>query len=107
MADGKGTVRRTLQFRFNLPSADGAQVLALMNSAAPFYEWFGVAGVRLLQNVDDPTRFVQLIEYETPEAIEFNRQRIASDPRIQAYLQTWRTFVQGAVDVDVFQEVTG
>jgi hypothetical protein len=30
---------------------------------------------------------------------------MASDPRVQAYLQTWRTMLGGAVDVDVYQEI--
>ena len=41
--------------------------------------------LRLLQNVDDPARFIHEIEYETHEAVELNRQRIASDPRVQVY----------------------
>ena len=54
--------------------------------------------------MDDPARFVHEIEYETHEAIEINRQRIASDPRVQAWLATWRALLQGAIEVDVYQE---
>ena len=45
------------------------------------------------------------IEYDTHEVIEVNRQRVASDPRVQAYLQTWRSMFPGAVEIDVYQEV--
>ena len=58
-----------------------------MKAATPFFEAFGGRRVRLLQNVDDPARFIQEIEYDTPEVIELNRQRVASDPRVQAYLR--------------------
>ena len=61
--------------------------------------------VRLLQNVDDPGKFVQVIEYETPESIETNRQRVASDPRLQTYLQAWRAMLPGGVEMDVFKDV--
>jgi hypothetical protein len=61
--------------------------------------------VRLLQNVDDPSKFVQIIDYEAVEDWELNRQRIASDPRMQVYLQTWRTMFPGVLEIDVFQEV--
>jgi hypothetical protein len=37
--------------------------------------------------------------------METNRQRIASDPRVQGYLQAWRSIMPGAIEVDVFQEV--
>jgi len=60
--------------------------------------------MRLLQNVDDPARFVQEIEYDTHEVVELNRQRVASDPQVQAYLRTWRSLFPGSVEIDVYQE---
>jgi hypothetical protein len=77
-----------------------------LKSAIPFYETFGGVRIRLLQNVDDPTRFVQEIEYDTPEVIELNRQRFASDPRVQAYLRSWRSLFPNAIEIDVYQDVT-
>ncbi len=47
---------------------------------------FGNAHFRLLQNADDPTKFIQVIEYETHEAFELNRQSLASDMRFQTYI---------------------
>jgi len=104
MANGEKKIRRTLHFRFTL-TGPPAQMLALMKSTAPFYQFFGEAKVRLLQNADDPSRFIQEIEYEAPETMESNRQQIASDPRVQAYLQSWRMMFPGAIEVDVYQEV--
>jgi hypothetical protein len=75
-----------------------------VRAATPFYEAFGGQRVRLLQNVDDPARFIHEIEYDTHEMMEVNRQRIASDPRVQAYLQTWRTLLPGSVEIDVYKE---
>ena len=106
MANETRTVRRTVQFKFTLPAANSGQLAALMKSAAPFYEAFGGRRLRLLQNVDDPTRFVHEIEYDTPEFIELNRQRVASDPRVQAYLRTWRSIFPGSVEIDVYQEAS-
>jgi hypothetical protein len=105
MSNGEQKVRRTLQLRFTLPSADSGQLAAMIRAAAPFYQMFGKAEVRLLQNVDDPARFVQIIEYEADEEWELSRQRIASDARMQVYLQTWRTMFPGALEIDVYQEV--
>jgi hypothetical protein len=99
-------VRRTLHIRITAPAAQPGQLLSLIRAATPIYELFGGTGVRLLQkNVDDPSRFVQVIEYEAPAALELNRQRIASDPAIQGYLQTWRVMLGGVIDMDVYQEV--
>jgi len=98
-------VRRTLQLRFTLPAANSEQLAAMIKAASPFYQMFGNAQVRLLQNVDDPTKFVQEIEYEAQEEWELNRQRIAGDVRMQTYLQAWRTMLPGAPEIDVYQEV--
>jgi hypothetical protein len=104
MTNGSSTVRRTLQFKFTLPTGDAAHILPMLRAAEPFFQAWGSTRSRLLQNVDDPTRFVHEIEYETHEAIELNRRRLASDPRVQAYLATWRALLQGTIDVDVYQE---
>ena len=105
MANDSQTVRRTVQFKFTLPTANSSHLASLLKSAAPFYEAFGGRRMRLLQNVDDPARFVHEIEYETHEVIELNRQRVASDPRMQASMQTWRSLFPGSVEIDVYQEI--
>ena len=103
--DAAVKVRRTLQMRFTLPAADSGQLAAMIKAAAPFYQMFGNAEVRLLQNVDDPARYIQQIEYEADEEWELSRHRIAGDPRMQVYLQTWRSMFPGSIEIDVFQEV--
>ena len=105
MSEEEAKVRRTLHMRFTLPAGDSGQLAAMVKAAAPFYQMFGNAQVRLLQNVDDPAKFVQVIEYEADQDWELNRQRIASDARMQVYLQTWRTMFPGVLEIDVFQEV--
>ena len=102
MAKKERKVRRTLHLRFTMPSADPSHILTLVNASKPFYEMLGGTEVRLLQNVDDPGKFIQVIVYETPEEMEINRARIASDPRMQGYLTAWRTMLPGGVEMDVF-----
>jgi hypothetical protein len=105
MASDDQKVWRTLHLRFTFPAGDPDQLAALMRAAAPFYQLFGNANFRLLRNADDPTKFIQVIEYEAPESFELNRQSLASDLRFQAYLQGWRALLPGALEVDVYQEV--
>src|SRR6202140_3449557 len=105
MSNDEPKVKRTLQLRFTLPSADSGQLTAMIKAAAPFYQMFGNAEVRLLQNVDDPAKLIQEIEYEAHEDWELNRQRIAGDLRMQTFLQTWRVMFPGALEIDVFQEI--
>ncbi len=104
MPNDDAKVRRTLHFKFTLPGAT-EQMIAMMKSAAPLYQMFGEAQVRLLQNVDDPSRFLQEIEYDAPAALELNRRQIAADARVQGYLQAWRTMFPGAIEIDVYKNV--
>ena len=105
MAKEDAKVQRTLHLKFTLPGADPDQLLSVMRSAAPFFQMFGNANFRLLRNADDPTRFIQVIEYETNQAFEINRQSLASDMRFQTYIQAWRAMLPGALEIDVYQEV--
>jgi len=105
MAQASTTVRRTLQFKFTLATGDASQLTTMLKMGWPFIAAFGGKRVRLVQNVDDPNRVVQEVEYVLHEALEHNRQKMASGPRVQAYLQTWRRMLGGAVDVDVYEEI--
>jgi hypothetical protein len=105
MPTEQATIRRTLHVRFTLPGGDPQQLLLMMQAAAPFWQAFGGVQMTLLQNADDASRFVQVIVYETPAALEMNRQQIAGDPRVQAYLQAMRALVPGAVEIDVYRDV--
>ena len=106
MADGDAKVRRILQFKFKFAAAEPARLAQMVKASSAFYEMFGGTRIRLLQNVDDPTQFVQVMEYDAPEFVELNRQRVASDPRIQGFLQAWRAVAPGAVEIDVYEDVT-
>src|SRR5262249_24499477 len=105
MANDSQTVRRTVQFKFTLPTANSNHPASLLKSAAPVYEAFGGRAMRLVPKAHDPARSVNEIEYETHEVIELNRQRVASDPGMQAYLQTWRSLLPGSIEIDVYQEI--
>jgi hypothetical protein len=103
--DSEMKVFRVLQLKFTLPTADPTQFVALIRATAPYYEQFGGKQVRLLQNVDNPAQFIQIIDYEIHQSFETSRQQIAGDPRLQTFLQAWRQMFPGTVEVDVFREV--
>jgi len=103
--DSEKNVYRVLQLRFTLPTADPSQFVRLIKATAPYYELFGGKQVRLLQNVDNPAQFIQIIDYEIPQSFELSRHQIAADPRLQAFLQAWRQMFPGTVEFDIFCEV--
>jgi hypothetical protein len=107
MATETGKAKRVLYLKIRTPSADAATLLvSMMNNAAPLYKAFGDARIRLLRNADDRSQFVQVIEYQADKTLELNRQKLASEPMVQAYLQTWRSLFPGAVEIDVYEDVT-
>lgn len=105
MADNPETLHRVLQMKIRA-LGEPAQVLALVQSTAPFYRALGGTQVRFLQNVDDPAQFVIEVEYEANAALELNRQKISSDPMVRTFLQGWKTLLAGAAEMDVYQDVS-
>ena len=102
MAKVEPKIRRTLHIKFTMTGAS-EQIIAMIKSAAPLYKMFGDAQVRLLQNVDDPGRFLQEIEYDAPETLEQNRQQMASDPRVQGYIQGWKAMFPGSIEIEIYK----
>ena len=107
MAEEAAKAKRVLTIKLRTPSPDATALLAtMMKNALPLYQSFGDAKVRMLRNVDDQTQFLQVIEYQTDQAFELNRQKLASDPMVQNYLRTWRALFPGAVEMDVYEDMT-
>ena len=107
MANDPPKAKRILHVKVKTPSADATTLLTtMMKNALPLYKAFGEAKIRLLRNADDQTQFVQVIEYETDQAVELNRQKLASEPMMQNYLQAWRTLFPGAMEIDVYEDIT-
>ena len=105
MANDNDTLHRVLQMKIRA-LGEPAQVIALIQSTAPFYRALGGTQVRFLQNVDDPSQFVIEVEYEANAALEVNRQKISSDPMVRTFLQGWKTLLAGAAEMDVYQDVS-
>ena len=50
--------------------------------------------------------FSRMIEYQMDQTIELNRQKFASDPMVQNYLQAWRALFPGTIEIDVYEDIT-
>lgn len=105
MADAPATVKRVLHMKIRAVG-DPGQVLALMKGGSQFYRALGGARFRYLQNVDDRAQFLVEVEYEADAALELNRQKVASDPMVRAFLHGWKQMLAGQADMDVYEDVT-
>ena len=107
MPNDAAKTNRILHIKIRTPSPDTMKVLvSMVKSAAPLYQAFGDVRVRLLQNVDDASQFIQVIEYQADRTVELTRQKLASDPITHNFVQAWRSLFPGAVEVDVYEDVT-
>jgi hypothetical protein len=107
MANDAAKAKRILHVKIRTPSADATTLLTtMMKNALPMYQAFSDAQVRLLRNADDQTQFLQVIEYQTDPTFELNRQKLASDPVMHNYIQAWRTLFPGAIEIDIYEDVT-
>jgi quinol monooxygenase YgiN len=97
---------RILHLRIKTRSADAEELYSFLKEAVPFYEALGGVRVRLLRNIDDPGRFVEVVEYDDQDVFERDQQRVASDPRMRGYLQTWRSLLAEGVEVETYEDVT-
>jgi hypothetical protein len=59
----------------------------------------------LLEDVADPSRFIEIVEYETEDAYERDRPRVESDEQMQVYLRRWRSLLSGPVELETYKEV--
>ena len=106
MTDESVKVRRTLLLRLKAPTPDAAKMLGtMMQNTATMYQAFGDAKARLLRNADDQTQFLQIIEFQADQAVERSRQKMASDPTMQNFLQAWRAMFPGAADAEIYEDV--
>src|SRR5262245_21739899 len=107
MAADPKKVKRILVVKIKMPGPDAIKSLSMMmKTVLTFYQAFGDAKMRLLRNVDAPNELIQVIEYQMEHAVELNRQRLASDPAMRNFVQAWRTMFPGAVEVDIYEDVT-
>jgi len=107
MANDAAKTKRILHVKIRTPSADATTLLTtMMKNALPMYQAFSDTQVRLLRNADNHAQFLQVIEYQADETFELNRQKLASDPIMNNYLQAWRALFPGAIEIDVYEDIT-
>jgi len=107
MPNDAAKANRILHIKIRTPSPDAMKALvSMVKSAVPLYQAFGALRIRLLRNADDAAQFIQVIEYQSDRAVELTRQKLASDPITHNFVQAWRALFPGAVEVDVYEDVT-
>jgi len=84
------------------PSRRG-ELLAFLAEAIPFYEAPGGIRVRLLWDVTDENRFIEVVEYVDATIYDRDQQRAEHDPQMGEYLRRWRGLLDGPPEVVTYR----
>ena len=95
--------RIDLHLRIRVLPGKREEFLAFLRQAIPFYESPGGIEVRLLEDVADDHRFIELVLYDDQAAYERDQQRVAGDPTMKAYLARWRGLLAEPPVVEVYR----
>ncbi len=79
------------------------EFLAFLADATPFYEAPGGIRVRLLEDVSDWHRFVEVVEYADDATYQRDQRRASDDPQMKQYLARWHALLDGPPVVEVYR----
>jgi quinol monooxygenase YgiN len=94
--------RIDLHLRVRVKPGKRAEFLEFLRGAIPFYESPGGIEVRLLQDIADDDRFIELVLYSDLATYERDRRRVERDPEMRRYLDRWRSFLAEAPVVETY-----
>jgi quinol monooxygenase YgiN len=91
-----------LHLRIRILPGKRDEFLTFLRAAIPVYERPGDIRIRLLEDASDDHRFIEVVEYVTPEAYQRDQDRVAHDPELKALLERWRTHLDGPPQLEVY-----
>lgn len=98
-----GPTRVDLHLRVRVKPGMRGAFLAFLREATPFYEAPGGIEVRLLQDMQDDHRFIELVLYEDEAAYARDQERVKSDPEMHVWLARWRALLVEPPAVEVYR----
>ena len=78
-------------------------LVAFLAEAIPFYEQPGGIRVRLLWDIADSDRFIEVVEYADRETYDRDQARVSDDPEMGQYLRRWRDLLAGPPQVETYR----
>lgn len=100
---GASLTRIDLHLRCRVRAGKRDEFLAFLHEARSFYEAPGGITVRLLTDMNDDHRFIELILYDSEESYHRDQLRVSNDPEMKAYLSRWRSLLAEAPTVEVYR----
>jgi len=95
-----------LHLKCRVDPARRADFMAFLREAVPFYESPGGISVRVLQEVHDEHRFIEVVEYRDEAVYQQDQVRVASDPIMKSYLERWRQLLMESPVVEEYRHIS-
>jgi len=80
-----------------------ADLVEFLREAVPFYERPGGIHVRLLWDLTDPDRYIEVVEYVDRETYDRDQVRVAENPEMREYLRRWRALLAEPPQVEAYR----
>lgn len=97
------STRIDLHLRCRVSPGRRDEFLAFLREAIPFYESPGGIEIRLLEDLHDDHRFIELVLYEDEATYQRDQERVAHDPTMKGYLARWRALLAEPPVVEVYR----
>lgn len=98
-------VRVELHLRLRVQRGRREEFLAFLREATPYYEAPGGIEIRLLEDLADDHRFIELVLYEDEAGYQRDQERVERDPEMRRLLERWRGMLEGPPTVEVYRRV--
>ncbi|NUQ53083.1 MAG: antibiotic biosynthesis monooxygenase [Phycisphaerales bacterium] len=95
--------RIDLHLRCRIVPGRRAEFLEFLRNAIPYYESPGGISVRLLQDIGDAERFIEVVRYEDEATYVRDQERVANDLTMKSYLTRWRALLAEDPVVEVYR----
>jgi hypothetical protein len=97
-------IARMIELHLRGRAAPGrrADLKAFLAEAIGFYERPGGIQVRVLWDVAEPNRFIEIVEYADQTTHDRDQVRVEYDPVMRVYLERWRALLDGPPQVETY-----
>ena len=95
-----------INLRIAVPIENQKKFIRFLRDAVPFYQTSGGIFIKLFRSIDDPTKLIEVVEYENRDSFEKDQIRVENNVIMKNYLDKWRSLLVGDIAVEVYEEIT-
>lgn len=95
-----------LMLHMTTPRGGQEHLTRTLKQAVPYYKQPGGIRVRLLNSIDQPDDYIEMIEYETEEGYLRDQQRVSRDAKMRELIDQWHLALSGQVSAKPYFDLS-